>query len=115
MLRWLRVTSAQDCCGKKIIDWVVSTSVYYKETVQNVMLGAVEKRFGRQLPSEQLERLADNGSAYKVYETRALARMLGLKLCMPAVRSPESSGIAEKVRKDDKVGLYQHYVETGWQ
>lgn len=44
----LRVTFAQDCCDREIIDWAVSTGGYDKETVQDVMPGAVEKRFGRQ-------------------------------------------------------------------
>lgn len=47
----LRVTFAQDCCDREIIDWAASTGGYDKETVQDVMLGAVEKRFGRQLPT----------------------------------------------------------------
>lgn len=59
------------------------------------MLGAVEKRFGRQLPTESLGWLTDNGSAYRTYETRAFARLLRLKPCTTAVRSPESNGIAE--------------------
>lgn len=42
----LRVTFAQDCCDREIIDWAAGTGGYDKETVQDVMLGAVEKRFG---------------------------------------------------------------------
>nr|BBC45034.1 IS2 resolvase [Escherichia coli] len=38
----LRVTFAQDCCDREIIDWAASTGGYDKETVQDVMLGAVE-------------------------------------------------------------------------
>ncbi len=74
----LRVTFAQDCCDREIIDWAASTGGYDKETVQDVMLGAVEKRFGRQLPT-----------------VPAFARLLGLEPCTTAVRSPESNGIAE--------------------
>ncbi|STX20911.1 insertion element IS2 transposase InsD [Klebsiella pneumoniae] len=65
------------------------------------MLGAVEKRFGRQLPAESLKWLTDNGSAYRAHETRAFARMLGLEPCTTAVRSPES----RKLREDDKTGI----------
>lgn len=66
------------------------------------MLGAVEKRFGQQLPSEPLEWLTDNGSAYRTHETRAFARMLVLDPCTTAVRSPESNGIAESFVKTIK-------------
>lgn len=51
----LRVTFAQDCCNREIIDWTASTGGYDKEMVQDVMLGVVEKHFGRQLPTESLE------------------------------------------------------------
>ncbi|HCB1716472.1 TPA: IS3 family transposase [Citrobacter freundii] len=98
----LRVTFAQDCCDREIIDWAAGTGGYDKETVQDVMLGAVEKRFGKQLPTEPLEWLTDNGSAYRAHETRAFARMLGLEPCTTAVRSPESNGIAESFVKTIK-------------
>lgn len=57
----LRVTFAQDCCDRDMISWAASTGGYDKETGQDVMLGAVEKRFGHHLPSEPLEWLTDNG------------------------------------------------------
>ncbi|MEY1637883.1 IS3 family transposase [Morganella morganii] len=98
----LRVTFAQDCCDREIIDWAASTGGYDKETVQDVMLGAIEKRFGRRLPTEPLEWLTDNGSAYRAHETRAFARLLGLEPCTTAVRSPESNGIAESFVKTIK-------------
>jgi putative transposase len=56
----LRVTFTQDGCDREIINWATSTGGYDKETVQDVMPGAVEKRFGQPLPSEPLEWLADN-------------------------------------------------------
>lgn len=98
----LRVTFAQDCCDREIINWAAGTGGYDKETVQDVMLGAVEKRFGQHLPSEALEWLTDNGSVYRAHETRAFARMLGLEPCTTAVRSPESNGIAESFVKTIK-------------
>lgn len=98
----LRVTFAQDCCDREIIDWAASTGGYDKETVQDVMLGAVEKRFGQYLPSEPLGWLTDNGSAYRAHETRAFARMLNLEPCTTRIRSPESNGIAESFVKTIK-------------
>ena len=49
------------------------------ETVQDVMLGAVERRFGNSLPTSPVEWLTDNGSAYRSYQTRQFARMVGLE------------------------------------
>lgn len=59
----LWVTFAQDCCDREIINWAASTGGYDKETVQDLMLDAVEKHFGQHLPLEPLEWLADNGAA----------------------------------------------------
>lgn len=66
------------------------------------MLGAVEKNLGQHLSSEPLEWLTDNGSAYKAYETRAFAQMLGLEPCTTRVRSPASNGTAESFVKTIK-------------
>lgn len=98
----LRVIFAQDCCDREVIDWSAGTGGYDKETVQDVMLRAVEKRFGRALPSAPLEWLTDNGSCYRARETRAFARMLGLEPRTTAVRSPESNGMAESLVKTMK-------------
>ncbi|HDX3207401.1 TPA: transposase, partial [Escherichia coli] len=72
------------------------------ETVQDVMLGAVERRFGNELPASPVEWLTDNGSCYRANETRQFARMLGLEPKSTAVRSPESNGIAESFVKTIK-------------
>jgi putative transposase len=56
------------------------------------MLGAVERRFGNSLPTSPVEWLTDNGSAYRSYQTRQFARMVGLEPKHTAVRSPESNG-----------------------
>lgn len=98
----LRVTFAQDCCDREVIDWSAGTGGYDKETVQDVMLRAVEKRFGQAQTSTPLEWLTDNGSCYRARETRAFARMLGLEPRTTAVRSPESNGMAESLVKTMK-------------
>lgn len=46
----LRVTFALDCCDREAIDWAAGTRGYDKATVQDVMLGAIEKRFGYKEP-----------------------------------------------------------------
>ncbi|HAN7933562.1 TPA: IS3-like element IS2 family transposase [Escherichia coli] len=98
----LRVTFALDCSDREALHWAVTTGGFNSETVQDVMLGAVERRFGNDLPSSPVEWLTDNGSCYRANETRQFARMLGLEPKNTAVRSPESNGIAESFVKTIK-------------
>ena len=83
-------------CGSRslwtVAYWAASNGGYDSETVQDVMLGAVERRFGNSLPTSPVEWLTDNGSAYRSYQTRQFARMVGLEPKHTAVRSPESNG-----------------------
>ncbi|EJB3965409.1 TPA: IS3 family transposase [Escherichia coli] len=98
----LRVTFALDCCDREALYWAVTTGGFDSETVQDVMPGAVERRFGNDLPSSPVEWLTDNGSCYRANETRQFARMLGLEPKNTAVRSTESNGIAESFVKTIK-------------
>ncbi|EME1609279.1 IS3 family transposase, partial [Escherichia coli] len=98
----LRVTFALDCCDREALHWAVTTGGFNSETVQDVMPGAVERRFGNELPASPVEWLTDNGSCYRANETRQFARMLGLEPKNTAVRSPESNGIAESFVKTIK-------------
>ncbi|HCN9613746.1 TPA: IS3 family transposase [Escherichia coli] len=98
----LGVTFALDCCDREALHWAVTTGGFDSETVQDVMLGAVERRFGSELPASPVEWLTDNGSCYRANETRQFARMLGLEPKNTAVRSPESNGIAESFVKTIK-------------
>ncbi|MDQ4429072.1 IS3 family transposase [Yokenella regensburgei] len=104
----LRVTFALDCCDREALHWAASTGGYDSETVQGVMLGAVERRFGNSLPTSPVEWLTDNGSAYRSYQTRQFGRMVGLEPKHTAVRSPESNGMAEsfvKTMKRDYISI----------
>lgn len=104
----LRVTFALDCCDHEARHWAASTGGYDSETVQDVMLGAVERRFGRNLPASPVEWLTDNGSAYRSHQTRQFARMVGLEPKHTAVRSPESNRMTEsfvKTMKRDYIRL----------
>ncbi|TNL02346.1 IS3 family transposase, partial [Kosakonia cowanii] len=90
------------------LHWAASNGGYDSETVQYVMLGAVERRFGSSLPSSPVEWLTDNGSAYRSHQTRQFARMVGLEPKHTAVRSPESNGMAEsfvKTMKRDYISI----------
>ncbi|HDD8416859.1 TPA: IS3 family transposase [Escherichia coli] len=98
----LRVTFALDCCDREALHWAVTTGGFNSETEQDVMLGAVERRFGNELPASPVEWLTDNGSCDRANETRQFARMLGLEPKNTAVRSPESNGIAESFVKTIK-------------
>ncbi|MGT5325522.1 IS3 family transposase [Escherichia coli] len=98
----LRVTFALDCCDREALHWAVTTGGFNSETVQDVMPGAVERRFGNELPASPVEWLTDNGSCYRANETRQFARILGLEPKSTAVRSPESNGIAESFVKTIK-------------
>lgn len=59
--------------------WAAGTGGFDSDTVQDVMLGAVERRFGQQLPPTTIEWLTDNGSAYRAHDTWRFARLLGLE------------------------------------
>lgn len=104
----LRVTFALDCCDREAIDWAASTGGYDSTTVQDVMPGAVEKRFGTTLPEKPVQWLTDNGSAYTAYDTRKFAINLNLDACTTAVSSPQSNGMAErfvKTMKEDYIAF----------
>lgn len=104
----LRVTFVLDCCDREAIDWAASTGGYDKATVQDVMSGAAEKRFGDKVPEQSIQWLTDNGSAYRAHETRQFARELNLEPCTTAVSSPQSNGMAErfvKTMKEDYIAF----------
>ncbi len=71
----LCVMFAPDCCDREVLHWAVTTGGFDSETVQDVMLRAVELRFGNELPVSPVEWLTDNGSCYRANETRQFARM----------------------------------------
>ena len=107
--RCLRVSRAQlHVILRRTDDWMDGRRSRHTDDtdvllrVQDVMLGAVERRFGNELPASPVEWLTDNGSCYRANETRQFARMLGLEPKNTAVRSPESNGIAESFVKTIK-------------
>jgi transposase InsO family protein len=63
--------------------------------VRDMMLEAVEKRFGAHRAPHPVEMLSDNGSPYTARDTRIFASQLGLRPCFTPVKSPESNGISE--------------------
>lgn len=102
----LRVTFALDCCDREAISWAATTGGHSGDVVRDVMLAAVEQRFGTTQAAQPIEWLTDNGSAYIDHRTRSFARELGLEPLTTPVRSPQSNGMAEsfvKTMKDNYV------------
>ena len=77
------------------MSWVATTKGIDAALVGDLMMQAVEKRFGSNgKPPKTIEWLTDNGSCYTAAETRSFARQLGLKPITTPVTSPQSNGMA---------------------
>ena len=85
-----------DAHDREVIAWraVVNAGISGSD-VRDMMLEAVEKRFGGYQAPHPVEMLSDNGAPYTARETRIFARQLKLKPCFTPVQSPQSNGIAE--------------------
>jgi putative transposase len=67
-----------DACDREVIAWraVVNAGISGSD-VRDMMLEAVEKRFGTFRAPAPVEMLSDNGAPYTAKETRIFARQLG--------------------------------------
>ena len=82
------------------MSWVATTKGIDAGLVGDLMMQAVEKRFGSNgKPAKTIEWLTDNGSCYTASETRSFAKELGLKPVTTPVTSPQSNGMAESFVK----------------
>lgn len=92
----VRIAFALDCCDREVMSYVATTSGIKGEDVRDLMLAAVEHRFGlvNRLPTV-IEWLSDNGSCYIASDTKSFAREVGLEPRTTPVRSPQSNGMAE--------------------
>ncbi len=99
----LRVAFSLDCCDREVMSFVGTTAGIDGDMVRDLMLEAVESRFGKidRLP-EPIEGLSDNGPAYIARETIEFAKSLGLVVCTTPFYSPESNGMAEAFVKTFK-------------
>ena len=92
-------TFAKDCWDREIMAFRVWEGKGLPgEPVREMLIDAVEKRFGavEALPAGYLlQFLTDNGSAYIAHETGRVARTLGLTPINTPVCSPQSNGMAE--------------------
>jgi putative transposase len=93
----VRIAFALDCCDREAMSFVATTGGIGGDEVRDVMVAAVEHRFGRinRLPST-IEWLSDNGSGYIAHETRRFARDLGLEPRTTPVESPQSTDVIDK-------------------
>lgn len=92
----IRLAFLIDAHDREIISWrAVANAGISGSDVRDMLLEAVERRFGTHRAPEQVEVLSDNGSAYTAKETRIFAQQLGLKSCFTPVKSPQSNGMSE--------------------
>ena len=98
----VRATFALDCCDREAMSWVATTGAQTGDIVRDVMLAAVEHRFGQALPEIPIEWLTDNGAPYVARHTRAFALDIGLEPLTTPVCSPQSNGMAESFVKTMK-------------
>jgi transposase InsO family protein len=96
----VRVLFVIDACDREIIAWsAVADAGISGEMVRDLMIAAVERRFGTAKAPHRVEWLSDNGSAYIAKPTAETAAALGLTLLFTPVRSPESNGMSESFVK----------------
>lgn len=106
----VRVAFSLDCCDREAISWVATTKGISSELIRDLMLQALEDRFGAvdEAP-HPIEWLTDNGSCYTAQNTRSFAMDIGLKPLTTAICSPQSNGMAESFVKTFK----RDYVAFG--
>lgn len=99
----VRVAFSLDCCDREAMSFVATTGGITADMICDLMLQAVEYRFGRvtELP-QSIEWLTDNGSCYLSNKTRGFAGELGFIVCRTPVSSPQSNGMAEAFVKTFK-------------
>ena len=92
----VRIAFALDCCDREVMSYVATTSGIKGDDIRDLMLAAVEHRFGQvnRLP-QLIEWLSDNGSCYIAGDTKRFAREIGLEPRTTPVQSPQSNGMAE--------------------
>jgi len=92
----IRLAFIIDACDREVIAWsAVANAGISGADVRDMMLEAVERRFGTCRAPEPIEMLSDNGSPYTARETRIFACQLGMKPCFTPVKSPQSNGMSE--------------------
>jgi transposase InsO family protein len=92
----VRLAFSLDCCDREVMSWVaVANAGIDGDLVRDMMLEAVEYRFGMLEAPAPIQWLSDNGSPYIAGDTREFARELGLVPLTTPIESPQSNGMAE--------------------
>lgn len=92
----VRIAFVIDAFDREVIAHVaVAGAGISGSDVRDMMLAAVEWRFGTDRAPHLVEHLSDNGSCYTAKDTRDFAAALGLVPCFTPVRSTESEGMSE--------------------
>jgi putative transposase len=83
----VRVAFALDCCDREAMSHIATTTGIKGEDIRDLMVTAVEHRFGRlnRLP-ETIEWLSDNGACYTAADTRRFARDIAISASSPYAR-----------------------------
>ncbi len=85
-----------DAHDREVIAWQATAGAGISGSdIRDMMLKAVEKRFGAIRAPQPVEWLSDNGSPYTARDTRLFATQLNLVPCFTPVASPESNGMSE--------------------
>ena len=94
----VRVAFALDCCDREAMSFIATTGGIAGEHVQDLIVAAVEHRFGlvNRLPNP-VEWLSDNGSCYVAKDTRKFARDIGLEPRTTPIESPQSTDEFEQL------------------
>ena len=99
----VRVAFARDCRDRQAMSWVATTRGIDADLVQDLMLAAVESRFGAvEAAPEPIEWLTDNGSCYTAAEAKRFGKTLGLIVRGTPINSPQSNGMAQAFVKTFK-------------
>lgn len=97
------VAFALDCCDREAFAYVARTEPLQAEDIEELMVSAVEKRFGESLRApREIQWLSDRGSIYRAKSVKALSKHLNLQCCYTRAYSPESNGMAEAFVKTIK-------------
>lgn len=99
----IRMAFIIDAFDREIIAWTALSGAHISGSyVRDMMLEAVDKRFGSARAPRPDEHQSDNTSPYTAKETRDFATELNLVLCFTPVKSPKSNGMSEAFVKTFK-------------
>src|SRR5262249_60301876 len=90
----VRVAFALDCCDREAMSFLATTGGIAGEDVRDLMVAAVEYRFGQgnRLPVT-IEWPSDNGSCYVAGATRSFARAIRPRPRRPPLQRAQGNGL----------------------